>query len=60
MTGTVMCIDPGVPEIGRLARTITTWRDEFLARFSTGRISNGPTEAVNRLIKKILRPTRSH
>ena len=52
---TVMCIDPGVPEIGRLARTITTWRDEFLAYFSTGRISNGPTEAVNLLIKKILR-----
>ena len=46
---------PGVPEIGRLARTITTWRTEFLAYFSTGRISNGPTEAVNLSIKKILR-----
>jgi Transposase len=33
---TVMCIDPGVPEIGRLARTVTTWPDEFLAHFSTG------------------------
>jgi hypothetical protein len=52
---TVMCIDPGVPEIGRLARTITTSRDVFLAYFSTGRISNGPTEAVNLLTKKILR-----
>lgn len=52
---TVTCIDSGVPEIGRLARTITTWRTEFLAYFSAGRISNGPTEAVNLLIKKILR-----
>jgi transposase len=52
---TVMCIDPGVPEIGRRARTMTTWRDEFLAYFSTGRINNGPTEAINLLIKEILR-----
>jgi Transposase len=52
---TVTCIDSGVPELRRLARTITTWRTEFLAYFSTGRISNGPTEAVNLLIKKILR-----
>ena len=44
-----------VPELRRLARTLTTWRAEFLAYFSTGRISNGPTEAVNLLIKKILR-----
>jgi transposase len=52
---TVMCIDSGIPELARLARTITAWRDEFLAYFTTGRISNGPTEAVNLLIKKILR-----
>ncbi|MGE5694383.1 MAG: transposase [Candidatus Sericytochromatia bacterium] len=52
---TVTCIDSGVPELRRLARTITTCRTEFLAYFSTGRISNGPTEAVNLLIKKILR-----
>ena len=52
---TVACIDSHVPELGRLARTIITWRDEFLAYFTTGRISNGPTEAVNLLIKKILR-----
>ena len=52
---TVMCIDSQVPELGRLARTLTMWRNEFLAYFSTGRISNGPTEAVNLLIKKILR-----
>jgi transposase len=52
---TVYCIDSGVTELRRLARTITTWRQEFLAYFHAGRISNGPTEAVNLLIKKILR-----
>ena|SRR6516165_6168304 len=52
---TLFCIDSQIPELGRLARTITTWRAEFLAYFTTGRISNGPTEAVNLLIKKILR-----
>ena len=49
---TVTCIDSHVPELRRLARTLTTWRGEFLAYFRTGRISNGPTEAVNLLIKK--------
>ena len=49
---TVTCIDSHVPELRRLARTLTTWREEFLAYFRTGRISNGPTEAVNLLIKK--------
>ena len=38
-----------------LSQVRTAWRYEFLAYFSTGRISNGPTEAVNLLIKKILR-----
>jgi transposase len=52
---TVACIDSGVPELSRLARTLSTWRAEFLAYFSAGRISNGPTEAANLLIKKILR-----
>jgi hypothetical protein len=49
---TIACIDSGVAELTRLARTITTWRDEFLAYFTTSRISNGPTAAVNLLIKK--------
>jgi transposase len=52
---TVFCIDSGVAEIARLARTVNTWREEFLAYFSAGRLSNGPTEAVNLLIKKIKR-----
>jgi transposase len=50
-----MCIDSQIPELRRLARTLLAWRTEFLAYFTTGRISNGPTEAVNLLIKKILR-----
>lgn len=35
--------------------TIDAWRDEFLAYFTTGGVSNGPTEATNLLIKKIKR-----
>ncbi|MBO0879674.1 MAG: transposase, partial [Mycobacterium sp.] len=30
------------------------WSPLFSCHFTTGRISNGPTEAVNLLIKKIL------
>jgi hypothetical protein len=44
-----------VPELHRLARTIDAWRNELLAYFDTGGISNGPTEAMNLLIKKIKR-----
>jgi transposase len=49
------CADADVPELTRLARTIDSWHAEFLAYFDTGRVSNGPTEAVNLLIKKIKR-----
>ena len=31
------------------------WRDELLAYFNTGGVSNGPTEAINGLIKKVKR-----
>ncbi len=34
---------------------IDSWREEFLAYFDTGGVSNGPTEAMNLLIKKIKR-----
>jgi transposase len=43
-----------VPELARLAKTMSKWRTEILAHHSTG-ASNGPTEAVNLLIKKVLR-----
>ena len=49
------CADADVPELRRLARTIDTWRDELLAYFDTGGVSNGPTEAMNLLVKKIKR-----
>jgi transposase len=44
-----------VPELVRLARTVDSWRAELLACVDTDRISNGPTEAINLLIKKIKR-----
>jgi hypothetical protein len=42
-----------VPELRRLATTIDSWREELLAYFDTGGVSNAPTEAMNALIKKI-------
>jgi transposase len=51
----IHCADADVPELLRLARTIDAWRPELLAYFDTGGVSNGPTEAVNLLIKKIKR-----
>jgi transposase len=49
------CADSEVPELHRLARTLDSWRDELLARFTVAGVSNGPTEAINLLIKKIKR-----
>ena len=49
------CADANIPELTRLARTIDSWRPELLAYFDTGGVSNGPTEAINLLIKKIKR-----
>lgn len=43
-----------VPELHRLARTATGWRTEILAHQPTG-ASNGPTEAVNLIVKKVVR-----
>jgi transposase len=51
----VHCADSEVPELHRLASTIDGWRDELLAYFDTGGVSNGPTEAMNLLIKKVKR-----
>ncbi len=45
----------GVPELSRLARTVRAWEAEILAWHATGGCSNGPTEAVNLLIKKVKR-----
>lgn len=48
------CADSDVRECRRLARTIRSWEAEVLAYHSTG-ASNGPTEGINLLIKKIKR-----
>ncbi|MGH2888801.1 MAG: ISL3 family transposase [Solirubrobacteraceae bacterium] len=49
------CTDSDVPEVLRLARTISAWEDQILAYFTTGKASNGRTEATNHLIKKTKR-----
>jgi len=48
------CAQAEVPELTRLAKTIAAWQDEVLAYHHTG-LSNGPTEAMNLLVKKIKR-----
>jgi transposase len=40
-----------IPEIARLGRTLRSWRQQFLAYFSTGRANNGGTEAINGIIE---------
>jgi transposase len=42
------------PEVQRLGRTITTWRHQ-IAAWHRSRVSNGPTEAINNLIKRVKR-----
>ena len=42
-------------ELARLARTVKAWEAEVLAWHATEGCSNGPTEAVNLLIKKVKR-----
>jgi hypothetical protein len=39
-------------ELSRLARTVRVWQTEILARHRAAGCSNGPTEAINLLIKK--------
>jgi transposase len=40
-----------IPEIKRLGKTLKQWKAAFLAYFTTGRASNGGTEAINGLIE---------
>jgi transposase len=42
------------PEIQKLGRTIKSWFDK-ICNFHLARVSNGPTEALNNLIKRIKR-----
>ena len=42
------------PEVRSLGRTLPRWKDHIVA-WHRGRATNGPTEAVNNLIKRIKR-----
>ena len=42
------------PEVQKLGRTIRTWFHK-LCNYHVARVSNGPTEALNNLIKRIKR-----
>jgi len=42
------------PEIQKLGRTIRTWFDK-LCNYHLAKVSNGPTEALNNLVKRIKR-----
>lgn len=42
------------PEINKLGRTIVRWRHQISA-WHQARVSNGPTEAINNLIKRVKR-----
>jgi transposase len=49
------CLRPGLPpELNKLARTLKAWFDK-ICNFHIARVSNGPTEALNNLIKRIKR-----
>jgi hypothetical protein len=43
------------PEIARLGRTLRQWRTQILARFATGGVNNGGTEAISGIIEKARR-----
>jgi transposase len=44
-----------IPEVKRLGKTLRRWREEILAYFATGVVSNGGTEAINGVIEKTRR-----
>ena len=47
--------DPDLPpEINRLGRTIWNWRHQ-ISNWHAARVSNGPTETVDNLIKRVKR-----
>ena len=48
-------VDGSMPvEVQALGRTIARWRDQIVA-WHRARVSNGPTEAVNNLVKRVKR-----
>lgn len=51
----VHCADTDVPELRRLARTMSRWADQILAYHRTGGASNGRVENMHMLTEKIRR-----
>jgi transposase len=51
----VFCADAGIPELTRLAHTISRWSALIFAYHRTGRASNGRTENAHMLIEKTRR-----
>ncbi len=51
----VHCADADVPELRRLARTISRWAEQVLAYHRTGGASNGRVENMHMLTEKIRR-----
>jgi transposase len=51
----IYCADAGVPEVARLARTVSRWSQQILAYHTTGRASNGRVENTHMLAEKIRR-----
>jgi transposase len=52
------CADSEVPELYRLARTVSAWEIEILNYHTSAGTSNGPTEAMNLLVTYIRRVGR--
>jgi transposase len=49
------CLKPAMPlEVQKLGRTIRDWLDK-ICNYHLARVSNGPTEALNNLVKRIKR-----
>ena len=53
------CAESEVAEVRRLGTTLASWRAEILAHHATG-ASNGPTEGLNLLVKKLKRVGHGH
>jgi hypothetical protein len=49
------CADEDIPELSRLARTVSRWAEQILAYHRTGSASNGRVENTHMLIEKIRR-----
>lgn len=52
------CADADIPELSRLARTISRWSEEIFAYHRTGRASNGRAENAHMPTDKIRRNAR--